>query len=71
MLHEGRPDVRKTEPMLTTKEVFQLLNVHPNTLRRWSDSGIIKAYRIGTRADRRFKEDDVKYFVARFNENEV
>ena len=31
--------------MLTIAEV-SLLHVHPNTLRRWSEEGIIRAYRI-------------------------
>ena len=44
--------------MLTVREVSQLLHVHSNTLRRWSDQGIIKAYRIGPRGDRRFKAED-------------
>ena len=45
--------------MLTVREVSQLLHVHSNTLRRWSDQGIIKAYRIGPRGDRRFKREDI------------
>ncbi len=44
--------------MLTVREVSQLLHVHSNTLRRWSDQGIIKAYRIGPRGDRRFRAED-------------
>ena len=45
--------------MLTVREVSRLLHVHSNTLRRWSDQGIIKAYRIGPRGDRRFKPEDI------------
>jgi excisionase family DNA binding protein len=45
--------------MLTVREVSQILHVHSNTLRRWSDRGIIKAYRIGPRGDRRFKLEDI------------
>ena len=45
--------------MLTVREVSQLLNVHSNTLRRWSDQGILKAYRIGPRGDRRFRAEDI------------
>lgn len=45
--------------MLTITEVSQILHVHSNTLRRWSDLGIIKAYRIGPRGDRRFKQEDI------------
>ena len=64
MLHKDRPTAEKIEPMLTITEVARLLNVHINTLRRWSDSGLIRAYRIGPRADRRFREDDITCFLA-------
>ena len=55
---------RKIGPMLTTTEVSRLLNVHPNTLRRWSNKGIIKTYRNGSRADRRFWQIDIDRFLA-------
>lgn len=45
--------------MLTVQEVSQLLRVHGNTLRRWTRQGIIKAYRIGPRGDRRFRPEDI------------
>jgi len=48
-----------TNSMLTVREVSQILHVHSNTLRRWSDMGIIKAYRIGPRGDRRFRQEDI------------
>ena len=48
-----------TDNMLTVREVSQILHVHSNTLRRWSDLGLIKAYRIGPRGDRRFKLEDI------------
>ncbi len=47
------------EPMLTTSEVARILNVHINTVRRWSNQGAIKSYRIGSRGDRRFRKGDV------------
>jgi len=50
------------EPMLTTSEVARILNVHINTVRRWSNQGALKAYRIGSRGDRRFRKDDVDAF---------
>jgi len=49
--------------MLTTGEVARLLNVHPSTVRRWSDRRIIKAYRIGPRAERRYQRDDIAVFL--------
>ena len=50
------------EPMLTTSEVARILNVHINTVRRWSNQGSLKSYRIGSRGDRRFRKDDVDEF---------
>ena len=58
-------------PLLTTSEVAQLLNVHINTVRRWSNLGIIKAYRIGPRSDRRFHRDDIFSFLQEFKANHV
>ena len=50
-------------PMLAVREVAPLLNVHANTVRRWSNRGIIRAYRINHRGDRRFRQDDIARFV--------
>jgi excisionase family DNA binding protein len=54
-------DNRKS--LLTTRELARLLNVHINTVRRWSDQGILKSYRIGARGDRRFSRDDIALFL--------
>ena len=56
--------VSRQKIMLTTSELARLLNVHINTVRRWSDKGILKAYRIGPRGDRRFSQEDVDSFLA-------
>lgn len=45
---------------LTVSEAAQLLHVHPNTIRNWSDNGILKTYRLGHRRDRRFSVEDVE-----------
>jgi excisionase family DNA binding protein len=50
--------------LLTARQVARLLNVHVNTVRRWNDRGILKAYRIGPRGDRRFSRDDIEVFLA-------
>jgi len=52
-------NTRQISTMLTVREVSRLLHVHSNTLRRWSDQGIIRAYRIGPRGDRRFRPEDI------------
>lgn len=56
--------------MLTASEVAHLLNVHINTVRRWSNQGIIKAYRIGPRGDRRFHERDITGFLHELKTNQ-
>jgi len=55
--------------MLTTSEVAHLLHVHINTVRRWSDRGLIKAYRISSRGDRRFRREDIAHFLAELTLN--
>ena len=50
---------KRANALLTTSEASRLLHVHINTVRRWSNRGIVKAYRIGPRGDRRFRKEDV------------
>jgi excisionase family DNA binding protein len=57
----------KMDDMLTVREVARLLHVHPNTLRRWSNNGRIRSYRITPRGDRRYRLRDVERFLARLN----
>jgi len=45
-------------------EAAEMLGVHTNTVRRWSSRGLLKAYRIGPRGDRRFRQKDLDAFVA-------
>ena len=45
--------------MITTAEAAQLLHISVNTVRRWSDKGVMKSYRIGSRGDRRFIRERV------------
>jgi excisionase family DNA binding protein len=61
MIHTNRVPVT---PMLTTSEVAAILNVHINTVRRWSNQGTIKAYQLGSRGDRRFRREDIDEFLA-------
>lgn len=55
--------------MLSVLEVADLLHVHPNTLRRWSDAGLIRAYRISPRGDRRYMLADVQDFIKKMNDS--
>lgn len=58
---------RGTESMLTVREVADMLHVHVNTVRRWSNRGILKAYQINSRGDRRFRQQDVALFLVKMN----
>jgi len=58
------------EPMLTVREVARLLHIHSNTVRRWADQGILRAYRITRRGDRRFRREDIARFLAELNANQ-
>ena len=59
---------KEIDAMLTTSEAASLLNVHANTIRRWSNQGILKAYRIGSRSDRRFRREDIISFFSQESE---
>jgi excisionase family DNA binding protein len=55
---------KEINPMLTVSDVAHLLSVHINTVRRWSNQGILKAYRVGSRGDRRFRQEDITSFLS-------
>jgi len=50
-------------PMLTISEACRLLNIHTNTMRRWSAKGLITEYRVGPGGHRRFKAEDVAALI--------
>jgi excisionase family DNA binding protein len=62
---------RQIRPMLTVREVAEMLHIHTNTVRRWSDQGVLRAYRITHRGDRRFRREDVALFLADLNDTSV
>jgi len=49
----------KLSDILTLKQASELLNCHPNTLRKWEQLGVIKCFRFGSRRDRRFLREDL------------
>ncbi len=51
------------EMMLTIRQVADFLHISISTVRRWSDSGMLRSYRIGPRGDRRYLRDDVLRFL--------
>ena len=58
---------RHEEPLLKVSEVADLMNAHPNSVRRWADIGLLPSHRIGLRGDRRFEIRDVNDFLGSFD----
>jgi len=56
-----------TDPLLTVNEAAEFLHVHANTLRRWSDVGLLVAYRVSARGDRRFFKEDLLRFLNEYS----
>ena len=63
-------DVSGAAPLLTVSEAAAFLHVHTNTLRRWSDVGLLVSYRISSRGDRRFFREDLVHFLTDYNKDE-
>jgi excisionase family DNA binding protein len=59
----------RTNKAMTTAEAAKLLHLSVNTVRQWSDKGIVKAYRIGPRGDRRFITKDVVRLLDELHKN--
>jgi excisionase family DNA binding protein len=53
----------KMNGLLTVAEAARMLKVHINTIRNWSNIGVLKSFRIGPRGDRRFLKEDVDKFL--------
>jgi len=51
------------EKLLTITEVAKFLRVSSGTIRKWSSKGLFPVYRLGTRGDRRFKQEDIERFI--------
>jgi len=66
---KGKPEGKPEKPdlqskiVLRTSDVAELLGLHSNTVRRWSNEGILKSYRICPRGDRRFSREDMDGFL--------
>ncbi len=61
------PNLENLPDILTLKQACEVLNCHPNTLRKWDNRGILKAMRFGSRRDRRYKKKDVIVFIKKAN----
>jgi excisionase family DNA binding protein len=49
--------------LLNTKEAARFLRVSEASIRRWSDSGLLRAQRVGRRRERRFLQSDLAGFL--------
>lgn len=63
MLKSRKQSAQLPQRMLTVSEVAELVHVHPNTVRQWSNCGLLRCYRVGYRRDRRFKPEDLNAFL--------
>jgi excisionase family DNA binding protein len=59
--------MKTNSEMFTTAEVAKLLHLHPNTVRSWANKRLLRAYRLGSRRDRRFKQEDLDRFIEHNN----
>ena len=58
-LHHPRP----LDATLTVTRAAEVLGVHANTVRAWSDAGRLRYYRINPRGDRRYRLGDLQRFI--------
>lgn len=50
---------QKKDEIITLAEASEILGFHPNTLRKWDNTGFLKAIRFGRRGDRRYKKSEI------------
>ena len=51
------------ENLLTIKDAAQFLNVSEMSLRRWTNAGKLKCYRVGGKKERRFTRQELEHFL--------
>jgi diguanylate cyclase (GGDEF)-like protein/excisionase family DNA binding protein len=54
---------RPGDATLSVAKAAQVLGVHPNTVRAWSEAGRLRYYRINERGDRRYRLGDLQRFL--------
>src|SRR5437762_6609522 len=55
---------RPIDATLSVTRAAEVLGVHPNTVRTWSDAGRLRYYRINPRGDRRYRLSDLQHFLS-------
>lgn len=53
--------------LLRISEAAEMLGVNPETLRRCDNNGQLKAIKLGTRSDRRYKREDLEKLIEKRN----
>lgn len=53
----------KKQKLLKIREAAEMLNVNPETLRRWDREGRLVAIKISKRGDRRYREEEILKLV--------
>lgn len=53
--------------IMTLQQASDVLNCHPNTLRKWDNNNVLKALRFGTRKDRRYHKEEIIRFLNKSN----
>ena len=51
------------EPLMTIKDVSKFLKVNETSIRRWTNMGRLKCYRVGNKKERRFDKKDVMRYL--------
>ena len=64
MAQNGQALPDPTSEYLTVGQAATLLNVHPNTVRRYVDQGLIRCLRFGPRGHRRIFRSDIDQLVS-------
>jgi transcriptional repressor of dcmA and dcmR len=57
--------VQQSSSLLNTREAAKLLRVSEASIRRWSDSGVLPARRVGGRRERRFERAELENFLGK------
>jgi diguanylate cyclase (GGDEF)-like protein/excisionase family DNA binding protein len=63
----AKTDLQHPRPLdatLSVTRAAEVLGVHANTVRAWSDAGRLRYYRINPRGDRRYRQGDLQRFLA-------
>ncbi len=59
---KNKGTAKELTTLLSTSEVAAIFKVHPNTVRRWTEEGKLKAERVGSRKDRKYRREEVAVF---------